>query len=53
MGWDRAQSYAGNDFWQMDYNPVEDGWEVTYSLPLDTPDDVRMAQEFRLVRDGA
>jgi hypothetical protein len=44
------QSYHGNDYWQVDFNPSEQRWEITYSLALDTPQDERRRQQFRFVR---
>lgn len=43
------QSYHGNDFWQADYEPESRTWELTYSLPLDTPGDERVTRNFRLM----
>jgi hypothetical protein len=42
------QSHHGNDFWQTDFDPTDGTWELTYSLPLDSPGDVRLRREFRL-----
>jgi hypothetical protein len=44
------QSYHGKDFWQADFNPSDRRWEITFSLPLDTPQDERTTQKFRLLR---
>ncbi|MHC4086241.1 MAG: hypothetical protein ACYSU3_15290 [Planctomycetota bacterium] len=42
------QSVHGNDFWQTDYDPVSNTWQVTYNLPLDSPNDVPQDVEFRI-----
>jgi hypothetical protein len=44
------QSYHGNDYWQADYDPVTQSWELTYSLPLDSPQDQRQTRTFRLMQ---
>jgi hypothetical protein len=41
------QSDHGGDFWQTDYDEATATWQVTYSVPLDTPGDVRRQREFR------
>lgn len=46
-------SWHGNDDWQTDFDPQTQRWELTYSLPLDTPQDERLAHRFRLRRAGA
>jgi hypothetical protein len=46
------QARHGRDFWQTDYDARTGEWEVTYTLPLDTPGDVRVTREFRF-RAGA
>lgn len=33
------QSYHGKDFWQTDYNPSTDSFEIIYSVNQDTEDD--------------
>ncbi|MGI9571076.1 MAG: hypothetical protein ACR2PH_15385, partial [Desulfobulbia bacterium] len=43
------QSTHGNDFWQTDYDPVSNTWEITYTVPLDSPGDVPQDVEFRLI----
>jgi hypothetical protein len=30
------QKVHGNDYWQTDYDPVTETWEITYSVPLDS-----------------
>jgi hypothetical protein len=46
--WKRVdQSVEGNDFWQADYNSTDRTWELTYTVPLDTPNDTRRARTFR------
>ena len=42
------QSVYGNDFWQADYDPTNRTWEVTFTIPLDTPGDERATARFRL-----
>jgi hypothetical protein len=44
------QSHYGKDFWQADFDAQMQRWQLTYSLPLDTPQDERQARQFRLVR---
>ena len=41
------QSVYGKDFWQTDYNAVTKTWEITYSIPMDTPSDQRIKRTFR------
>ena len=41
------QSVHGNDFWQTDYDAADGTWEITYSVPLDTPGDRRETRRFR------
>jgi hypothetical protein len=41
------QSNHGNDFWQMDYEPSSQTWEVTYNVNTDQPADARVTREFR------
>ena len=41
------QSDHGSDFWQADYDPATRTWDITYTIPLDTPDDRRTRHEFR------
>jgi hypothetical protein len=38
----------GNDFWQTDYDAVSNTWQITYNLPLDSPNDVPQDVEFRV-----
>jgi hypothetical protein len=33
------QSVHGHDFWQTDFDALARTWSVTFTLPLDTPDD--------------
>ena len=46
------QSVYGHDFWQTDFDPLRGLWDLTYSLPCDTPQDQRTAVVYRLVRDN-
>jgi len=41
------QSVHGRDFWQCDYNAESRTWEITYSVPLDSPGDKRTTRSFR------
>ena len=41
------QSDHGKDFWQTDYDPAAGTWDITYSVPLDTPHDKPLRREFR------
>lgn len=45
------QSVHGRDFWQTDYDTKTETWEITYTVPLDRPDDVRMPTEYRFLRN--
>lgn len=45
------QSVHGRDFWQTDRDPASGAWEITYTLPLDTPGDERRTQHFRFRLD--
>ena len=31
------QSVHGNDFWQTDYDPQSQTWEITFTVPADSP----------------
>ncbi len=48
------QSRYGKDFWQADFDPLAQQWELTYSLPLDaapavvSTTDERQERQFRL-----
>ena len=46
------QSVHGKDFWQTDYDASAGTWEITYSVPLDTPNDERRAETFRFFFAG-
>ena len=47
-GWQPIdQSVYGNDFWQTDYDSQTASWEITYSVPLDTPGDATRKRRFR------
>ena len=47
-GWQPVdQSVYGNDFWQTDYDAQTASWEITYSVPLDTPGDQPCRRRFR------
>ena len=41
------QSVYGKDFWQANFDPIVATWQITYSLPMDTPGDKRIARTFR------
>lgn len=41
------QAVHGADFWQADHNAASKTWEITYTVPVDTPGDVRVTREFR------
>lgn len=41
------QSVHGRDFWQTDFSDTSKTWEVTYTVPLDTPTDVPATRRFR------
>lgn len=47
------QSVHGNDFWQTDFDQATKTWEITYTLPLDTPGDVRKPRWLRFALDAA
>ena len=52
--WKRLdQSVHGKDYWQTDFNSTTDTWEITYSLPLDTPGDKREKRSFRFSAGAA
>ncbi len=42
----------GNDFWQTDYDTKNGTWEITYTVPMDLPNDNRMLREYRFVRNA-
>ena len=41
------QADWGKDFWQTDYHSTARTWQVTYSVPLDSPGDKRVTRGFR------
>jgi hypothetical protein len=41
------QAVHGNDFWQTDFDPASQTWEVTFTVPADTPDDLSIERAFR------
>jgi hypothetical protein len=50
-GWQRVdQSVHGNDFWQADYDPESESWEITFNVLLDQPDDSPSGVRLRLSR---
>jgi hypothetical protein len=46
------QSVHGNDFWQTDWVAETAIWEVTFSLPSDSPDDGRLRREYRFRQEA-
>jgi hypothetical protein len=44
------QSVHEHDFWQTDYDTKTGTWEITYTVPLDHPNDSRMIREYRFAR---
>ena len=50
--WERVdQSVHGRDSWQTDYDAETATWEMTYTVPLDRPDDIRTPTEFRFLKE--
>ena len=45
------QAVHGRDFWQTDYDEGSATWEITYSVPADTPGDARHTRRFRFRLD--
>ena len=45
------QSVHGKDFWQTDYDADTGTWEVTFSVPSDTPGDEPTRREYRFMRN--
>ncbi len=46
--WRRVdQSLHGKDYWQADFDAEARTWELTYTIPLDTPGDAPLPREFR------
>jgi len=45
------QGDHGKDFWQTDYDAARGTWEITYSVPADTPADARQTRRFRFRLD--
>jgi hypothetical protein len=41
---DVDQSNFGNDWWQTAYDTTTNEWELTFTLPLDSPDDQRQTR---------
>jgi len=40
-------SATGNDWWQSKYQPATGTWDLTFTLPLDTPADTRNIRRFQ------
>ncbi|MHB0956703.1 MAG: LamG domain-containing protein [Pirellulaceae bacterium] len=49
----RAINHAvhGNDFWQTDFDPLSQTWDISFTFPADTPDDQRTERAFRFSVD--
>jgi hypothetical protein len=46
--WSRIdQSVHGKDYWQADFDAEARTWEITYTIPLDTPGDAPTPREMR------
>ena len=45
------QEVHGKDYWQTDYDPVSETWDITFSVPMDTAAEVGLGQEFILYND--
>jgi len=45
------QAVHGRDFWQTDYDEGSGTWEITHSVPADTPADGRHTRRFRFRLD--
>ena len=45
------QADHGKDFWQTDYDAATGTWEITYSVPADTPADARQTRHLRFRLD--
>jgi hypothetical protein len=41
------QAVYGNDFWQTEYNAVNNAWDITFNVNLDSPNDERQTVEFK------
>jgi hypothetical protein len=39
-------SALGNDWWQTDYDAATDTWNITFSLPLDSPSDQPLTRTY-------
>lgn len=46
------QSTFGNDFWQTNYDAATGTWDITFTIPGDTPDDSGQRRELRFVARG-
>ena len=47
------QAVHGNDYWQTDYDAQTGTWQITYSVPMDTPGENRVSQAFRFRIGGS
>ncbi|MBL7039313.1 MAG: hypothetical protein ISR77_11835, partial [Pirellulaceae bacterium] len=47
------QAVHGNDYWQTDYDAQTTTWQITYSIPMDTPGDLRASRTFRFRLAGS
>jgi hypothetical protein len=53
-GWEKVdQSQYGNDFWQMDFDPVSGTWECIYNLNMDMPETASGEREFKFELVGS
>ena len=41
------QQVQGKDFWQTEYNKVDNTWEITFNVNLDSKNDERLKREFK------
>ena len=41
------QQVQGKDFWQTEYNNLDNTWEITFNVNLDSKNDERLKREFK------
>ncbi|MDR2761890.1 MAG: hypothetical protein LBB88_04765 [Planctomycetaceae bacterium] len=46
--WEKIdQSQHGNDFWQTDFDPISETWEIIYNVNMDSTNNKQNNQEFK------
>ncbi|MEP1486830.1 MAG: hypothetical protein ABJK28_00225 [Algibacter sp.] len=43
------QEIHGNDFWQTEYNAINQTWDISFNINLDSPNDTKQTLDFKFV----